>query len=172
MIVMLLAVAVTAHAQEPAKQSNGFVTMSQLSVAAPINGHSEVSLLGLEENFGYAFNSRWTAYLPITYTLALFDMKEGLGRYEDTGSIGLGVGFHAIHNERERLEVIAKGGGGFFGGDDWQSTYCDLGVNYGTSASSGSMGAYVGAGVRYIGTTKGNMGNYFTLYVTIGFRFN
>lgn len=170
--LLLLGVALSAQAQAPHEQGTGFVDVMQGRVTVPVNGHKEVAMLELENDFGYSFNRRWTAYLPVTYTLALFDKQEGIGRYEECGSVGLGVGFNAMHTARERLEVVAKGGGSLFGCDDWKSTYCDLGVRYGGAVGKGSTSLFTGIGVRYIGTTKGNMGHYCSLYLTIGLRFN
>lgn len=170
-VVLLLAVVTTAQAQAPHEKGTGFVDVMQGRVSVPVNGHKEVGLLELENDLGYSFDRRWSVYLPITWSLALFDKQGDFARYEQTGSLGLGVGFNAIHTANERLEIVAKGGGGVFKSDDWQSTYVDLGVRYGGGVRS-STSLFTGAGVRYIGTTKGNMGNYFTLYVTIGFRFN
>lgn len=169
LLVLCLCVSIAIQAQEVSEKSSGFISAIEVrSLFRSTNGNSEMKGIETEITAGYSFNRRFSLSIPLTETVGLFK-KDDVKNYETTTQLGLRIGYSPVHSANTQFEIALKTGSTL--GGTWQYMYYDLGLYYG-SGYAHRRGAYIGAGVRYYQGYRGGLGNYCSLYITVGFRLN
>jgi hypothetical protein len=129
----------------------------------------------LNVSFGYAFTPRFSAYVPLTLTTGLFrgDSPGLHSTYENTGTVGVGAGWNAIQRSLWRLRINGEAGCSLNRKiDPWSYYYYDAGARLYLGEQNRFVNAYVGLGVKHMLTRTDGRSDYFTPYVSIGFRLN
>lgn len=129
----------------------------------------------LNVSFGYAFTPRFSAYVPLTLTTGLFrgDSPGLHSTYENVGTVGVGAGWNAIQRSLWRLRINGEAGCSLNSQTDpWSFYYYDAGARLYLGEQNRFVNAYVGLGIKHILTRADWRSDYFTPYVSIGFRLN
>lgn len=175
LVLSLLFGVYTATAQTFENDYSGMIANATIEGAIPLNAHSKIHLNNLSLELGYAFNKRWSLYVPITGTVAFFLKKDPVRRYEPSWAVGLGAGYSVLRKEHNRLDVMARVGHTLFGkksDSNWKYTSYDVGVRYSDNEiCSGAVEWFYGIGLSYYHCNSGPMDNFFNIYALTGFRF-
>lgn len=172
LLSVLIATITTARAEEPEQPAHWIdrvpITITIRSGKA-FSGGSSYYLLENVFRVGYNFNKRWSVYLPMTSSIALFDREEGVKRYENSNTIGLAMGYSPIHTSADRLELVAQWDCSIQ--EDWRYRAYEFGMRYGDGHKNSGVLHYIEAGVRYFDTYRGAVPSNLTWYLGFGLRF-
>lgn len=170
--IALILTITTARAEEP-EQPAHWIDRVPLTITLrsgkPFSGGSSYYLLENVFRVGYNFNKRWSAYLPMTSSLALFDRNAGEKRYEDGCTIGFAVGYSPLHTRTERLELLAQWDCSVQ--CDWRYRAYEFGMRYGDGHKNSGLLHYIEVGVRYYDTYRGAMPSNLAWFLGWGIRF-
>lgn len=170
-LAILFGVSIATEAQTMAGNDAGLLFNLTSEGGLPLNGHKNLRIAGSSLELGYAFNDRWSLFVPITGTVALFDKQHDIRRYEPAWTLGLGAGFNLLHTDSERVELVARYSNTLIDPADWEYSSYDVGVRYNLDDCRQKVQTFIGLGVCYYDHTKGAMNNYFNLYAVFGIRF-
>ena len=137
-----------------------------------LNGHKEFKSVGLVVAPGYAFNSSIFVRLQYDLVVGMWNRGGDSKTYRTNSTLGPSVGWNIVKNNREWgiVDLVATVGN-TLENKDWSYIYYDLGASW-TMRGSDRTGLSLGFGVRYNDSHNSRYGNYCTLYVRWGFRFN
>ena len=117
-LALLLGIATMADAQSIDRDYSGFVCTWTSEGGFPLNGHKKLRMASSAIELGYSFNKRWSLFVPVTGTIAMFKKENGIRRYEPAWTLGLGAGFlerahpdevGVLHNETvNTIEYAAR----------------------------------------------------------------
>lgn len=172
LLAVLLATVATAAAEEPEQPEHWIdrVAMNNtIRTGKAFSGGGSYYLLEEVLRTGYNFNKRWSVYVPLTQTYALFDRHEGVKRYEDSSTIGLAAAYNPVHTREDRLELLAQWDISVEG--DWRYRAYEFGVRYGDGHKNRGLVFYGEVGVRYYDTYRGAMPSNLTWFLGCGIRF-
>lgn len=171
MIVAILTVA-TAHAEEPEQPAHWIDRVAMTNTLRTGKAFSNGSYYLMEDVFmiGYDFNKRWSVYMPLATSYALFDRQAGVQRYEKSSTIGLAAGYSPIHTRTDRLELMAQWDVSIE--QSWRYRAYEFGVCYGSGHKNSGCSHYVETGVRYYDTYRGAVPSNLTWFIGWGIRFN
>lgn len=170
-LALLLGIATMADAQFIDRDYSGFVCTWTSEGGFPLNGHKKLRMASSAIELGYSFNKRWSLFVPVTGTIAMFKKENGIRRYEPAWTLGLGAGFNLLYTDDDRLELVARCSNTLIDPSDWDYTSYDLGVRYNCDDKNHKIKMFMGLGVCYYDRVKGPMNNYCNLYAVLGFRF-
>lgn len=171
LLAVVVATITTARAEEPEQPAHWINRVSITNTIRTGKPFSNGSYYLMEDVFmvGYDFNKRWSVYLPMATTYALFDRQEGVKRYENSSTIGLAAGYSPLHTRTDRLELLAQWDCSI--DSDWRYRAYEFGVRYGNGHKNSGFSHYVEAGVRYYDTYRGAVPSGLSWFVGWGIRF-
>lgn len=155
----------TANAQE-----KGWTSGMWYQAGRSVNKGSELTMSNFVIAPGYAFNEHFFMRLHAELSIGLFDFSSGR-TYEANGLIGASAGCNLFTSPEWGIVEFAATVGNTTGGSDWSYMYYDGAVRWSFTGKY-PMKMSLGAGVRYCQSHNSHYGDYFNLYVGLGFRFN